>query len=225
MDKTRIGLPSHSLMDKSRWTGVLENVFDKDSFEISVINPVEDKGKELVNFDFIIFDGGADVCPYYYGQYNINSQFHSVRDDEEYFIGRAYLHKPTKFVGFCRGLQFLNVLFNGTLYQDLYSIGKPHKGKHLVYVEDSSNFLKKFINEAKFQTNSLHHQAIDILGLNLRTTLYHENGIIEGIESITGDKVRAVQSHPEFLQLKVYPNSIKILNYLFRRNLNKTQSN
>ena len=43
--------------------------------------------------DYIIFDGGADVCPYFYGE-NKAHRFTSVnvdRDDCEYFLYQHYL--------------------------------------------------------------------------------------------------------------------------------------
>lgn len=213
MDKIKIGLPVRSLFDSSGWTDILQNVFDSE-YEVLDIN--KNFLEENREFDYIIFDGGADVTPIYYGQRNISSYVYLDRDKEEFFIAKAYLHTPTNFVGVCRGHQLLNVVCNGTLYQDLSSVNKGHNSVHEVFLSEMATFLSDYIDNDSFTVNSLHHQAIDILGDNLRATLFHSNGIIEGIESIRGNKIRAVQSHPEMLDTHSFPYSVDILKYLFR---------
>ena len=63
-----------------------------------------------------------------------------------------------------------------------------------------------------FHVNSLHHQGIKDLGLDLMATLIEpQTELIEGIESINGDNIRAVQSHPEMGGFKHAKNLMKYL--------------
>ena len=121
----------------------------------------------------------------------------------------------TKFIGICRGHQFLNVLMGGTLYQDLHSVGLEHKSFHQnIRTEESK--LSKYTQDNYMITNSYHHQAVKTLGNNLTISLKETNtGITEGLESIEGDKIRSVQCHPEFVE---FQHALALLQYLFRLN-------
>lgn len=70
--------------------------------------------------DIICFTGGEDVTPDFYGQKPITeTYFNEARDrTEAYIYGEALaLKKP--MVGICRGGQFLNVMNEGQMWQDV----------------------------------------------------------------------------------------------------------
>lgn len=167
------------------------------------------------NLDFIIFDGGSDIFPHLYGEQIDGSHKPDIkRDYIEHYLFHRYFQSNTKYVGICRGIQFLNVMMNGTLHQDLGSIKKGHHGDHKVVTANSE--LRKYV-PSSFEVNSLHHQAVKDIGMTLIPTLYEpQTNVIEGIESNPDshlyNKIRAVQCHPEFGRFK-YADTL--IAYLF----------
>lgn len=169
------------------------------------------------NYDFILFDGGSDVSPILYGEEKQIHTFNdSYRDVYEGMIFDQYINYPTKFIGICRGSQFLNVMFGGTLYQDLPSINKGHSPFHKTVLNDSitDKFSMKHFLPNTFVTNSTHHQAVKKLGKNLIVNSFESLTYI--VESYTElhDKVRATQYHPEFIN--DFPYTHEIIKWLFR---------
>lgn len=72
--------------------------------------------------DVVLFTGGADVNPAMYGHTKHLTTHYSERDDELYDIcyNKAKEQNPDiKFVGICRGSQYLCVKAGGKLVQDL----------------------------------------------------------------------------------------------------------
>ena len=165
--------------------------------------------------DFVYFGGGHDVTPALYGEnYHPKTANHTNRDLLELFMFHKFKsNHEVKYFGICRGSQFLNVMSNGVLTQHLPDINGEHPYIHDVLIRDNTK-LWKYIGDKKMIVNSTHHQASRFLGPNLIVTMTHK-GIIEGFESIIGDKIRAVQSHPEYFD-KEYENSLNVLQYLLR---------
>lgn len=74
---------------------------------------------------FAVFTGGADVCPFLYGERALDvTQMDMGRDKKENKFFRSY-SKPK--VGICRGGQFLNVMSGGSMWQDVNNHGVNHK--------------------------------------------------------------------------------------------------
>lgn len=157
--------------------------------------------------DMIYFDGGSDVSPSYYGEKNNGmSNCNPERDAFESEIFRLYKNTFTRFAGICRGSQFLNVMFGGTLHQDL-----PQSHPYYHHVQ---NLDLPFIPEM-IKVNSTHHQGVKDLAPSLVSIFIEpRTGIVEGYRDTMDIKVRAVQSHPEF-QDGQYPYSPHILDWLF----------
>ena len=172
------------------------------------------------DLDFIIFDGGADVYPSFYGEIReAHTSSHIKRDSLEMFIFNRYFNTPTKYIGICRGHQLLNVFMRGTLHQDLPSIGKGHNMEHNVVTKHS--ILQSFVPN-KFYVNSLHHQAVKDIGFGLMPSLLEpKTDIVEGLEMNMDlalplnlqDKIRSVQCHPEMAGFKY---ADELMKYLFR---------
>lgn len=110
-------------------------------------------------------------------------------------------------LGICFGMQILNVSRGGTLIQDIESeIPKPFKheqgiplerNSHTICVEENS-LLKRLTNTEHVHVNSHHHQAIELVGKDLRITARSKDGVIECIEDKREDRfVLGVQWHPE----------------------------
>lgn len=172
------------------------------------------------NLDFIIFDGGADVYPTFYGEGIHPTTMSNIRRDSlEMFLFARYFNTSTKYIGICRGHQLLNVFMRGSLNQDLASINKPHKGFHSVVTTNS--ILRKYVPN-KFQVNSYHHQAVKEVAFGLMPTLFEPiTNIVEGLEmnqdinfpNNLKDKIRTVQCHPE---MNGFPEAESLMDYLFR---------
>lgn len=169
--------------------------------------------------DYIIFDGGADVNPMFYNQINTGlSRISVFRDLYDTGLFHMYKNFPVAFIGICRGAQFLNVMLNGSLEQDI----KPsHSQFHDVKLADNTNLLW-YAGKDLITVNSYHHQACDRVSDSVVPTIFHsEYNTIEGFESLEtipiNDKLvpkyKAVQCHPEYLEEKI--NLDFLLAYLF----------
>jgi gamma-glutamyl-gamma-aminobutyrate hydrolase PuuD len=100
------------------------------------------------DFKLMVFTGGADVSPDYYGDTSPHKVCWSnpARDKEEKMLFNFGKQHTIKMVGICRGMQFLNVMTGGKMMHDI----KGHSGgNHQVMVRD---------RDEPFITNSFHHQ-------------------------------------------------------------------
>ena len=100
-------------------------------------------------------------------------------------------------LGICKGIQFLNVLCGGDLYQDIYT-QKETTILHLQSLERSYLHHHVEIKEGTHAVNSMHHQAVRTPGEDIVVSATAPDGTIEAIESRNGQIV-AVQWHPEGL--------------------------
>lgn len=100
------------------------------------------------DFKFVIFTGGSDVSPSFYGDTSPKGicYSNSARDAEEYAVCKFAEQRGISLVGICRGLQFLNVMSGGKMMHD---IGGHGSGAHLVATRTE---------DEPFLTNSFHHQ-------------------------------------------------------------------
>lgn len=175
--------------------------------EIKVWDSDKDVGD--IKIDLLVFPGGEDVDMRYYNDQEQIEKYKNIvfsnvaRDEREKFILRYALHgdNVNKVLGICRGSQFLNVMFGGTLYEDLGSYGKAHPAMHEIsYIRESELGFFRHLN-------SFHHQAIRSIGdyygdLNISThpelIAVEPNTGIPEITSWMKGKVLGVQSHPEY---------------------------
>jgi putative glutamine amidotransferase len=164
------------------------------------------------DFDGILFAGGEDVEPSFYGEekHHENVQGYRARDEFEFSLLQGALARRVPILGICRGVQMLNVKFGGTLYQDLKedaapeidhrqtSLGKSRQeASHGVLVTDTESSLGSIL-AASCRVNSLHHQAIKRVGHGLKVTARSEDGFVEALESAEEYPfLVAVQWHPE----------------------------
>ncbi|WP_425388476.1 gamma-glutamyl-gamma-aminobutyrate hydrolase family protein [Domibacillus robiginosus] len=158
--------------------------------------------------DGFILSGGEDVDPVYYGQIaheKLGSVF-AERDEFELTLTALLLKRKKPILAICRGLQVINVALGGTLWQDLPSqVNSPiqhsqtsHRSlpTHPVTISSHSQ-LAKIIKNTTINVNSLHHQAIDILGKGLSAVGHSPDHIIEAVEMKGEAFVVGVQWHPE----------------------------
>lgn len=159
---------------------------------------------EVKDVDTIIFTGGGDVNPVFYGEKNRYSGFEIGRDLAEFtFFDRA-IQLGKNIIGVCRGHQLINVALGGDLYQDIrMDLGLYHRGGNLDWKYNNHLLSNIFIN-----VNSMHHQAVKKIGKGLIPVAFAKDGIIESM-ICPEKKIITFQFHPELLnETKIFFNQL-----------------
>ena len=159
--------------------------------------------------DGLLLSGGGDVDPRLYGEEPLpECQPPEVeRDATELFFTRWALERRLPLLGICRGIQVLNVVQGGSLYQDLPSqYDKPLRHNcageqrnyvaHTIQIDPDSQF-GTIVGATTAGVNSFHHQAVKALGEGLRVVATAEDGVVEAAEMPDYPFVITVQWHPE----------------------------
>lgn len=161
----------------------------------------------VASADGLLLSGGEDVSPHFYKQTPQRDLgvVDEVRDLFELALYASAKRKGIPILGICRGIQLLNVAEGGTLHQHLPAVPDTiqHGQRnidgtlfHEVRLEPDS-LLTGGYGATLVRTNSYHHQAIDILGDNLRITGRAPDGVVEAVEGTGNTFVLGVQWHPE----------------------------
>ena len=180
--------------------------------ELKLVSATDAPRVRVEDYDGILFTGGEDVDPSFYGEAKKHENVHGnrIRDEFEFALLDRALACRTPILGICRGVQMINVGFGGSLYQDIKEDAEPQSehrqtdvGKsrqeatHSVVVTDSESSLGLIV-EGACRVNSLHHQAIKRVGRGLKVTVRSEDGFVEAVESADEYPfLMAVQWHPE----------------------------
>ena len=133
--------------------------------------------------------GGADANPKLYNEENISSVgIDEVNDQIDLDIIKIAVLNNKPLFGICRGIQMINIFFNGTLKQNVrYHSNTTHK----IFLLEEFYFLKDFC-----EVNSFHHQSIKKLGEGLVNVYSSYDGEIECV--VHKDyPIIGVQFHPE----------------------------
>lgn len=164
--------------------------------------------EEMLECDGLLLPGGDDLNPALYGQTPKPEcgKPDNRRDKAEMKMLEAFLPTNKPIFCVCRGLQLLNVFYNGTLHQDIKKIQvckhshfrSAKKGIHRVKVYPRTK-LAQILGEEPVKVNSLHHQAVDKLGPGLTVSAVSDDGFIEGLEVFLHPFCIAVQWHPEHM--------------------------
>ena len=177
----------------------------------------------LQNVDGLVSIGGGDLHPSFYGEEitDFTENLDEARDVSDYWILRGAFDENKPLLGICRGLQWINVLYGGTLYQDIptqLGTGVIHRDPnkrvnvyHDITIKKDTK-LAEMIGSGVQNVNSWHHQGIKKLGDHLIVSATAEDGLVEGIEAKDKKFVVGVQFHPEKLytsQDKKYLNLFK----------------
>jgi putative glutamine amidotransferase len=177
-------------------------------------NNVED----IASCDGFVLTGGIDVEPSIFGgaqEYPHRPEsFLPERDAFEKLIYEQAKREKAPLLGICRGMQYINILEGGKVYDD---IGENANAVHKKAAEDKvhqvsvveDSLLCTVTGQLQGSVNSAHHQAVhpDHLGASLMVSAYSEagDGIIEGLEykdkSDAGFMI-GVQWHPERMKEK-----------------------
>ena len=185
-------------------------------------NDVANLDELLSTLHGILVTGGVDVDPAVYGGRAEHArsevgEYVAARDAFEMELVRETRERGLPTLGICRGLQIANVAFGGTLIEDLreergdaYTIEHrqtnelgldrtEHAPGHDVAIDPASK-LAVALGATTLPANSMHHQAVRVIGDGLVVAGRTPDGVIEAAEAAFDHPFFfAVQWHPEEL--------------------------
>lgn len=159
----------------------------------------------------LVVTGGAfDIPPEAYGEQQRDGlgALRAGRTAFETSLMRAALKRNMPVLGVCGGMQLLNVVLGGTLFQDILrevQNAKDHEQKHdraqpshPVDVKDGT-VLAECVGRGQLMVNSTHHQAVNRVGEKVVVSAVSPDGVVEAIESKEHGFALGVQWHPELM--------------------------
>jgi putative glutamine amidotransferase len=163
--------------------------------------------RDIVNrFDGFLLTGGQDVSPGLYSEarHEKCGETCATRDTMESLLVRSAVSADKPLFGICRGIQFLNALFGGTLYQDIPA-ELPSELRHAQKppYDLPAHSVKVFgclgglLGKDNLEVHSHHHQGIRRLSPGLKPCATAPDGLIEAAYMPGKRFVLAVQWHPE----------------------------
>jgi putative glutamine amidotransferase len=166
-------------------------------------------GRALDGVDGLLFTGGEDIDPSWYGSHPSPLLDPPSRERDLFELALFAVARQRKLpvLGICRGIQLINVALGGTLIQDLPSErpgpvdhrpeGSRDARTHRVRLQPDSR-VADALGATSVTVNSSHHQAIKDLAPGLLATGWTDDGVIEAAETRAGEPwLLAVQWHPE----------------------------
>ena len=169
------------------------------------LNDPEQAVPDALTCDGLLLPGGGDMDPKFYGQARIPAcgEPNLLRDAAEPLLLRAFLAADKPVLGICRGIQVMNAVLGGDLYQDIKPFEHlPHNDHwakvHTVTVRRGT-LLSRILGQDTVLVNSQHHQAVDRVAPGFTLAALSEDGIVEAIEKPDARFCLGVQWHPEWL--------------------------
>jgi len=182
---------------------------------VEMIMPNETEARDL---DLLVLPGGPDVDTRRYLEKGDKLSYwtqkpcpYKERFDAE--LLPLYMEKNTPIFGICRGHQTLYVELGGKLFQDLWEEGYDHptngenRKTKVHFVKTNARAAQGLALQlpAKFEVNSIHHQAVDHRHMpQIGTVLAchtskagNIDGIIEAMTYFPDYPAHTVQWHPE----------------------------
>lgn len=156
--------------------------------------------------------GGHDVDPRNWGEEPRDlARLNPRRDVLEFKLVKKVYEADKPLFAICRGLQLLNVVFGGTLVQEIRTLPAPASGHtywshiadltapaHMVEVVEDSLLYHALGSEKCIQANSYHDEALRKVAPCLSVVAHSTDGIIEGAEISDRRWMVGVQWHPEY---------------------------
>lgn len=178
--------------------------------------------------DGFLFPGGEDVDPRFYGE-EPHRLLGTVNQLSDAFWFRAFHYAVSNslpILGICRGMQLINVVMGGNLYQDLSEreqLSSLHLQKqnrdyliHKIHIEKNSK-LAGILGCVELYTNTMHHQSVKRIANGLQLSAQTADGVVEALENADGSII-LVQWHPEEL-LNSEPKMCNLFTDLVQRTL------
>lgn len=164
-------------------------------------------------FDGFLFTGGDDLSPALYGEETLDccGLVSEERDRIDGLVYRYAEREDKPVLGICRGLQFINAVRGGTLYQDIPAqrpdcidhLMKPpyDRSAHTVDITPGTP-LAACWGVPSNGVNSCHHQGIRTIGRGLDVMAVSEDGLVEAMYDPSKPFFWLVQWHPEMIYQK-----------------------
>ncbi|MDQ6830460.1 MAG: gamma-glutamyl-gamma-aminobutyrate hydrolase family protein [Gemmatimonadota bacterium] len=166
--------------------------------------------------DGLFLMGGFDVDPesYHTEREDVCGHTDPARDETEITLARWAMEDAMPIFGVCRGMQIVNVVQGGTLWQDIAAdmpdaVKHDYFPLHGLYERDflsqevrvaPGSRLREIVGADALPVNSMHHQGIKTIGKGLIVSATASDGLIEALEGEAADHwMVAVQWHPESL--------------------------
>ncbi len=216
-----IGISTNFLtVDKGKFLGMERIYVNKDYVDAVnkaggvplLLPPVED-AETVCRYvrlcDGFILSGGGDINPALYGEipHPKLEEFHSILDRSQWLLTQEILRADKPLLAVCRGVQLLNVVQGGSLWQDVSAIDHPvmlhsqfsPRGDLFHPVDIAQDSILHRLFGDKLVVNSFHHQCLKDPGKGLEITATAPDGIIEAVEMPDHRFVIGIQWHPEML--------------------------
>ena len=202
----------------------------EDAGALPVMLPMTDDeqtiGDILSRVDGILFSGGDDINPALYGETMLPEcgGHYALRDRFEKKLMERALIADMPMLCICRGFQLMNVVFGGTLYQDIptqlasdviHNQGKPYENSsHGVEIYEDTP-LYSLLQKDILYVNSRHHQGIKDLSPILEKMAESPDGLTEAVYISGCNFAWGLQWHPEHMH-QVDKDSQKIFEAFVR---------
>jgi len=170
----------------------------------------------MARLDGVVLPGGGDLDPALYGELrgDVCYDISPAQDALDLAVARLAIDAGLPVFGICRGHQLLNVLYGGTLIQDMAPGTVAHREPapvhgagpwawHEVAVRAGSRVAALYgggSGAVNVKIASGHHQAVARVAGGLRATAVAEDGTVEALED-PERWVSSVQWHPEAQEL------------------------
>jgi putative glutamine amidotransferase len=174
--------------------------------------------------DGVFLPGGEDMDPAQYAEehHELLGATDPERDRTEMLLGRWALEDNKPVMAICRGIQVLNVIQGGSLYQDIRALREGSEKhdyfppqfervriSHEVEILPDSRLGRIF--GPTTLVNSMHHQALKTLGAGCHPIAWAPDGLVEAIEIDGHTFALGVQWHPEELATHLHDDASRRL--------------
>lgn len=202
----------------------VRSMFEKRGHRVSIFNALT---PEPDKYDLVVWNGGADISPYLYGERVLpNTRPYFSRDLHEIDLYHRLSTGIPKF-GICRGAQLLNVKAGGRLWQD---VDGHYSGHEMTNILDGTTI----------KTSSIHHQMM-IPPVGNSAWVIAESAIStvkkSGIDEWSGEpdsdpevilqtniNALCVQGHPEYGPPKFTDYCFDMLGIMYNDDIQKRRS-
>ena len=201
---------------------------------LPVILPIIEDPDEIENItsfiDGLILTGGMnDVDPSLYGEENSNSaDVSKERDKCEIDLYQSMRKIDKAIIGVCRGMQIMNAVLGGSIYQDIdthlenplphyLDENKKERFHNIQFPEES--VLTDIFGKDEIRVNSSHHQSVKNLGKDAVVIAKSSDNVIEAIQIPEEYCNIGVQWHPE--RMRYDENMVNLAKWFINRAVKK----
>ena len=219
MKKPLIGInPYHIKRNGSFWNATKEDyyltVWNSGGCPVTLNYPNKEEhiSNIVEHLHGLLMVGGPDLPADVYGSTNPELIDKDQMSKEREFFDREVfletLKQGKKVLAVCAGLQHINIVFGGTLTEDISTLipGAVDHGTfngeysvHEVKIEKESK-LFKILGVESVSVASTHHQCVKKLGDNIVSVANSSDGVVEAIEIENQKNFIGVQWHPELIK-------------------------